>query len=99
MLLTLALVAVVVSFVARSPRQRQGGPRLRPQDPRITAVLKEGVARSATFRALVDRIEASNVFVYVAVNPLMKSSLAGTLDLDDAAPALPLPARRRSAPT
>ena len=60
-------------------RTRDGGPRIRPQDARITSVLQEGIARSATFRALVDRIEASNVIVYVGVDPLMKSSLAGAL--------------------
>ena len=53
--------------------------RLRPQDARLEQVLKEGAARSATFKALVDRIEASNVIVYVALNPMMKSSLAGML--------------------
>ena len=59
--------------------ERIGGPRLRPQDPRIIQVLQEGMARSATFRALVDRIEASNVIVYVAVSPMLKSSLSGAL--------------------
>jgi len=38
-----------------------------------------GAARSTTFKALVDRIEASHVIVYVALNPLMKSSLSGML--------------------
>jgi hypothetical protein len=56
-----------------------GEVRLRPQDPRIELALKEGAARSATFKALVDRIEASNVIVYVALNPMMKSSLSGML--------------------
>jgi hypothetical protein len=37
------------------------------------------MARSATFRALVNRIEASNVFVYVALSPVMKANLAGKL--------------------
>ena len=53
--------------------------RIRPQDARLTALLREGIVRSATFRALVNRIEASNLFVYVTLSPVMKASLAGKL--------------------
>lgn len=81
MLLTVALVAVLSISSASSAlaAERIGGPRLRPQDPRSTLVLKEGAARSATFRALVNRIEASNLIVYITVSPIMKSSLSGAL--------------------
>ena len=78
MLLTVALVAVL-SISSALAAERVGGPRLRPQDTRSVQVLKEGAARSATFRALVDRIEASNLIVYVALNPVMKSTLSGAL--------------------
>jgi hypothetical protein len=78
MLLTLALFASVVTSSAIAA-ERNGGPRLRPQDARCTQVLKEGALRSATFRALVDRIEAGNVIVYVAVSPILKSRLSGAL--------------------
>ena len=40
--------------------------RIRPQDPRLTDLVRDGVARSATFRSLVTRIEAGNVFVYLS---------------------------------
>lgn len=53
--------------------------RVRPQDPRLVALLRQGVERSPTLRALVDRIEASNVFVYIALSPLMKANLSGKL--------------------
>ena len=56
-----------------------GEVRLRPQDERLERLLKEGAKRSTTFKALVDRIESSNVIVYVALNPVMKSSLSGML--------------------
>lgn len=79
MLLTVALVAIL-SISSALAAERVGGPRLRPQDSRVAQVLKEGAARSATFRALVDRIEASNLIVYVAVNPILKSSLSGGLN-------------------
>jgi len=78
-LLSLALSLAIFSTTGALAAPRDGGPRIRPQDARMTQVLKEGAARSATFRALVDRIESSNVIVYVAVNPLLRSSLSGTL--------------------
>lgn len=78
LLLTVALSAVVLSSSALAS-QRDGGARLRPQDPRIVQVLEEGAARSTTFKSLVDRIEASNVIVYIAINPILKSSLSGAL--------------------
>lgn len=53
--------------------------RIRPQDARLTALLRNGMARSATFRALVNRIEAGNLFVYVSLGPTMRASLAGKL--------------------
>jgi hypothetical protein len=77
-LLTLALVATVATSSAIAA-ERHGGPRLRPQDPRLVQVLKEGPLRSETFRSLVGRIEAGNVIVYLAVNPILKSSLSGAL--------------------
>jgi len=73
--------AVLVSHVYAEPpdRSRDGGPRIRPQDARSMQLLRDGVARSETFRDLVDRLEASNVFIYVEVSPFIKSSLAGQL--------------------
>jgi hypothetical protein len=76
------LLIVLSSFVVASSAfasERDNGPRIRPQDDRITAMLAAGVARSASFRALVDRIEASDVYVYVGMSPLLKSTLAGRL--------------------
>jgi hypothetical protein len=70
-------IAILSATMTAAPRD--GGPRIRPQDARIRQVLQEGAARSATFKALVDRIEASNVIVYVAISPLLKSSLSGAL--------------------
>ena len=72
---------VLVSNIdaAAPDKSRGGGPRIRPQDARSIQLLRNGMARSETFRALVERIEASNVFVYVEVSPFIKSSLAGQL--------------------
>ena len=78
-----ALILIVLSsFVAASSAfaaAPANGPRIRPQDDRITAMMTAGVARSASFRALVDRIEASDVYVYVGMSPLLKSSMAGRI--------------------
>jgi hypothetical protein len=79
LLLTVALCAVVLRSSALAFDERIGGPRVRPQDSRIVLVLQEGVARSSTFKSLVDRIESNNVIVYIAVNPILKSSLSGAL--------------------
>ncbi|HYE88598.1 MAG TPA: hypothetical protein VEA16_19685 [Vicinamibacterales bacterium] len=79
LLLSVALSAALFASTAFAARMPDGGPRIRPQDNRIKQVLQEGVERSATFKALVDRIEAGDVIVYVAVNPLLKSSLSGAL--------------------
>ena len=77
MLLTVALLAAFnASAIAGPP---DGGQKLRPQDDRIALAIKEGSARSTTFKALVDRIEASDVIVYVAINPQIKSTLSGAL--------------------
>jgi hypothetical protein len=53
--------------------------RIRPQDPRLADLLRAGVARSATFRAIVNRLEAGKMIVYVSLSPTMRSSLAGKL--------------------
>lgn len=50
---------------------------LRVQDSRTATALRDGLLRSPTLRKLVDQIEASNMFVYVGLNPFMKSRLAG----------------------
>ncbi len=77
LLLSLTLCAVVMSSsaFAASPAE----PHLRPQDDRLRQLLRDGTARSTTLKSLVDRIEASQVIVYIAINPQMKSSLSGML--------------------
>lgn len=74
------LCAVLLTTAAAAAEKGPTGElRLRPQDSRLAQALKEGARRSATFKSLVDRIEASDVIVYVAINPTMKPNLAGML--------------------
>ena len=75
----LASVLIATSAAVAVAAGPSGEVRLRPQDARLEQLLKEGAARSATFKSLVDRIESSNVIVYVALNPMMKSTLSGML--------------------
>ncbi len=75
-LASLALCAIVMSSSGLSAAVPAAN-RLRPQDDRLTHLLRDGVSRSATLKRLVDRIEASNVIVYVALNPMMKPNLSG----------------------
>jgi hypothetical protein len=53
--------------------------RVRPQDSRLVELVRAGVARSATFRSLIDRLEAGQVIVYISLSPTLRSSLAGKL--------------------
>ena len=79
------LIAVLVgclissSTLAADPLEAWREARIRPQEPRLIDLLRDGVARSATLRSLVTRIEAGNVFVYISLSPLMKPALAGKL--------------------
>ena len=73
------LCAVVMSSPALVAASPVTGTNVRTQDDRLTQLLRVGSARSATLRSLVDRIEASRVIVYVAINPLMKPNLSGML--------------------
>ena len=79
-LLVLVLCSLVsTSALAANFAESWREARIRPQDPRLTTLLRDGTARSATFRALVHRIEASNLIVYISLSPVMKASLAGKL--------------------
>ena len=64
--------------VARSADEAWREARIRPQDPRLADLLRMGIARSATFRELVNRLESGNVIVYLSTSQL-RSSLAGKL--------------------
>ena len=79
LLVALALGVIVMNSPAVVAAVPASQAHLRPQDDRLTQLIRDGMSRSATFKSLVDRIVASNVIVYVALNPMMKSNLAGML--------------------
>ena len=53
--------------------------RVRPTSALGRQVLVAGLARSATFRRLVQRLEQSDVIVYVQLQPVMPSDIGGVL--------------------
>lgn len=81
-LMTLVLCTATATGSAQAAQRewwRDGGPRLRPQDSRMAGLLEQGRLRSATLRALADRVEGGDVFVYLTGNHMMESHLAGSL--------------------
>ncbi len=56
---------------------KTGAPRVRPNDTRIATMLLEGLRRSPSLAALVDRVEASDVIVYLELQPAIERRLAG----------------------
>jgi hypothetical protein len=53
--------------------------RVRPTSALGRKVIDAGIARSATFRGLVQRLEQSDVIVYVQLQPNMPSEIGGVL--------------------
>jgi hypothetical protein len=78
-LITFAPFAVAASPEEAGPRAVPSGPRVRPYDGRSAALLLEGLERSATMRAIVDRLEQRDVIVYVQMQPALRKRLAGTM--------------------
>lgn len=70
---------VATTAAAANPEDAWREARIRPQDSRIADLLRTGVARSATFRSLVNRLESGQVIVYLSLSQTLKSSLAGKL--------------------
>jgi hypothetical protein len=79
------LVATVGAHaVAAQDRVAPGAnSRLRPVDQKAAALLQAGAARSATFRALVDTIEQSDLVVYIETGQLTRP---GQLEFVSATP-------------
>lgn len=69
-------VSVADEAVSKTPKPV---PRVRAADNRVAAALKEGLARSASFRAIIDRINTLDVIVYAETQPLLRGRLSGTM--------------------
>jgi hypothetical protein len=76
-----SLIGFAVVLAALTPPLAAGSPpaRLRPQSPRVARWVADGMARSATFRDLVARIEAGDVIVYLEAQPALGQGLSACL--------------------
>jgi hypothetical protein len=63
----------------RLPEAAEHVRRLRPMTPLARRLLDDGAARSPTFRALADRVERSDVIVYIDVRPTLADALGGAM--------------------
>jgi hypothetical protein len=73
------LAAILAALVVASP-ERECSPRLRP-DPSLRTLVAEAAVRSPSIRALIDRLEQSNVVVYVRMRPFAAPDLDGRIGL------------------
>jgi hypothetical protein len=64
---------------ASAPAAVEPVPSLRPTHALARRLLDDGVGRSSTFRRFVDRLERSDVIVYVEVRPDLRDSLGGIM--------------------
>jgi hypothetical protein len=75
----LASLLAIAPLDARGSRPDQGLARIRPMQKEGARLLADGLAQSPTFRRLVDRLEDSNVIVYVELRPDMPLHRGGAL--------------------
>jgi hypothetical protein len=87
-----AVLLVLVLVLLHSGLIRASGsddlPRIRTTDRRVHALIDAGVRHSATFRDLVDRLERSDVVVYVRCGRDPDARVAGRLTFVSAAGGL-----------
>lgn len=74
---TLACLFLFCSTRTHADDCRAPDPHIRSNDHEIVAAIADATDRSATFRDLVDRLNRSDVVVYVAFDPAPPSGLAG----------------------
>jgi hypothetical protein len=77
--LACALAAAATAMLTASGTPLDPARRLRPTQTAGERVLADGMARSATFRRLVSRLERSDVIVYITVRVDMRPNLGGSL--------------------
>ncbi len=56
-----------------------GAPHVRAEDPELRALVADTASRSATFRQLLDRLERSDVLVYVRTQHFLTTRLDGRI--------------------
>jgi hypothetical protein len=79
----LVLLAAIASPLSAAAPPAQ---RLRPQSPRVAGWIADGMARSATFRALVERIEQGDVIVYLESQSGLRQGVSASVTWMSATP-------------
>jgi hypothetical protein len=86
-----ALAFVLVGASMSAPSLAADGDRpathVRSTERQVVDALRDGCARSPTFRRLVDELDASDVIVYVQPDSLLPKSLDGRIRFGGATPA------------
>jgi hypothetical protein len=77
--IALGVLVLLTSFIAGT--EPRDGSHVRTMDKRLRRVIDQGLARSASFRGLIARLDGSDVIVYVEPECPMSSRLFGRLTL------------------
>lgn len=72
-------VLVLASLLTAGPARADGGLRPRPLDPSAVESYERGLEASPLVRALVERLEQSNLVVHIQTVERMPGTLAGSL--------------------
>lgn len=86
LLVVLALACAVPAMPLTALTGLPPSERLRPQSAFVAALLDEALARSPTTRALVERVRAGDVIVYVETGRQLDSSLSACVTWMNAGP-------------
>jgi hypothetical protein len=82
----MVLLLLFALLAAAPARVQAGSPRVRTSSPYLRLLIASGVERSPTFRAIVERLETSDLIVEVECGRFTGSSLAGRTALLAALP-------------
>ncbi len=74
-------VCLCVMLVCRAAAQEAGPSHVRSESRDVQRMIAEAQTRSATFRALVDTLDRSDVIVYVRLRPFASRTLEGRVGI------------------
>ena len=70
-------IATTIGIARPIANKRDQPSSLRCQDPRLTRLAEQGLARSATLRALVAQLERAHVIVYARISDRLATGIGG----------------------
>lgn len=88
MTLTRAIVLFLLALFVFATPQPSGAdpipdplrkPNIRITDPWLRRLIEAGISQSPTFRSLVERLDGSDVVVYIHMDPLPSADIAGRM--------------------